>query len=132
MNLVNKYIRTPDGIDKATELLDKDEIGCWYGTEKSNALMIYKKIKEFGYCGVCYDIKDLKISDNILDLLQPLDLLYVDIDPEDDCDGIVVPRIAETEAELDKFKERIKNNMWKLVYIVTSEQMESIGYKVNE
>ena len=59
-------------------------------------------------------------SKDLLDLLQIRDLLYVDISP-DDCGGIVVPRIAETQAELDKFKKLIRKGTWHLVGIVPYE-----------
>ena len=66
-------------------------------------------------------------SKSILDLIEVDDLLYVDISP-DDCGGIVVPRIAETENELKIFKGYIKTGQWILKGIVTKEQLEMSCY----
>ena len=66
-------------------------------------------------------------SKSVLDLIKVADLLYVDISP-DDCGGIVVPRIAETENELKIFKGYIKTGQWVLKGIVTKEQLEMSCY----
>jgi len=71
-----------------------------------------------------------KSSSNILDLIEPWDLLYVDIDPDDGYGGIIVPRIAETEAELDRWKTKIINKEWKLEGVVTKEILEENIYEV--
>lgn len=73
----------------------------------------------------------LEASHNILELIKPLDLLFIDIDPYDGYGGIVVPRIAETLNELNKYKELIKSGQWKLVSVITYEQIERNCYKVN-
>lgn len=44
----------------------------------------------------------------IYDELQPMDILYIDISP-DDCGGIVVPRIPETLAELERYIQGFKS-----------------------
>ena len=73
----------------------------------------------------------IKSSSNIIDLIEVLDLVYVDISP-DDCGGIIVPRIAETEKELNSLKLLIENKDYILKSIITHEQIESIEYKVKE
>ena len=75
--------------------------------------------------------KVVKASHNILELIEPMDLMFIDISP-DDCGGIVVPRIAETTNELEQWKERISNKNCILKYVVTREQIESSRYKVGD
>ena len=71
----------------------------------------------------------IKSNPNIIDLIEPQDLLYIDID-DGYAGGIIVPRIPETQAELDKMIELIKNNTWILKGIVTHEQLEEMEYKL--
>lgn len=75
--------------------------------------------------------KNCKLSSNILELLKPMDLLYVDIDGGFD-GGIVVPRIPETLDELERYIEKIKSGEYILKYVVTHEQLENDMYKVGE
>jgi hypothetical protein len=75
--------------------------------------------------------KVVKASHDIIDLIEVMDLMFIDISP-DDCGGIVVPRIAETLDELERWKEHISNGYWILKGIVTKEQIESARYKVGE
>lgn len=92
-----------------------------------------------GYVGIkfnddaCFVEKEdiITASDNILDLLAPMDLMYIDVSP-DDCGGIVVPRIAETLNELEKLKERIMLGECILKGIVTKELLEQNTYRVGE
>lgn len=71
-------------------------------------------------------------SYDILDLLKPLDLMYIDIDPYDGLGGIVVPRIAETMAELNKYKALIKMGEYKLISIITYGEIKNGSYVVGE
>ena len=73
----------------------------------------------------------IKSSPDITDLLQPMDLIYVDID-DGFKSGIIVPRIAETQAELNLMINLIKSGKWILKGVVTSEQLDSMKYKVGE
>lgn len=75
--------------------------------------------------------KVVKASHNILELIEPMDLMFIDISP-DDCGGIIVPRIAETTNELEQWKERISSKNCILKYVVTREQIENARYKVGE
>ena len=68
-----------------------------------------------------------KHNKDIMDLIECQDLLYIDISP-DNCGGIVVPRIAETQEELNKIISNIKNGVWILKEIVTKEQIKSNAY----
>lgn len=70
-----------------------------------------------------------KSSPNILELLEPQDLLYIDIDNGFE-GGIIVPRIPETQNELNKMIELIKNGTWILKGVVTYEQLENCKYRV--
>lgn len=79
-----------------------------------------------------YDLDNfIKSSPDILDLLKPMDLLYIDID-NDYADGIIVPRIAETQNELNLMIGLIKSGKWILKGVVTSEQLDSMKYKVGD
>lgn len=98
------------------------KVGDYYRTKYG-----ISKLTE-GKCVLDYIIKS---SSNILELLEPMDLLYVDISP-DDCGGIVVPRIPETLDELERYIEKIKSGEYILKYVVTHEQLENDMYKVGE
>ena len=112
----NMYVRTLDGINKAVEVIDNGVIDRFVNADGN----IYY------FCDmVCNP------SHNILELIEPMDLMFIDISP-DDCGGIVVPRIAETLDELEKWKERISNKNCILKYVLTREQIESARYKVGE
>lgn len=74
-------------------------------------------------------IENVEASHNIIDLIEPMDLMFIDISP-DDCGGIVVPRVAETEAELKKYKKDFASGWFFLKGVVTREQIEDMTYKV--
>lgn len=116
----NMYIRTKEGkIDKVLEINtgDFDEPVVRLA---SYPIGMYQGM--FEYENANYDL---------LELIEPMDLMYIDISP-DDCGGIVVPRIAETIKELEEWKERIKSGECKLVEIATSQQIRSISYEVSK
>ena len=73
----------------------------------------------------------IKSSPNITDLLHPMDLIYVDVD-NNYAGGIIVPRIAETQAELNIMIDLIKSGQWILKGVVTNEQLDNIRYKVGK
>lgn len=66
-------------------------------------------------------------SFNIIDLIEPMDLMFIDISP-DDCGGIVVPRVSETLNELEKWKERISSGECILKGVLTKEQINNNCY----
>lgn len=69
-------------------------------------------------------------SYELMDLVEPGDLMYIDISP-DNYGGIVVPRVAETKAELDKWKERLASGECILKAVLTKEQIINNWYEVN-
>lgn len=71
----------------------------------------------------------LNVGDDILDLIEPMDLLYVDIDGGF-AGGIVVPRIPETQHELDEFKKSFKEGKLILKGIVPKELWINNMYEV--
>ena len=73
----------------------------------------------------------LKASHSIIDLIEPMDLMYIDISP-DDCGGIVVPRVVETLNELEKWKKRISSGDCVLKGIVTKEQLKNMEYRIGD
>lgn len=113
---VGDYVRTKFGM--ISKIIDTNlaEVADRYEVE--NGLLIYKG-----------DI--IKSNQNILELLEPQDLMYIDID-NGWAGGIVVPRIAETLAELNEYIDDFKNKKCTLVGVVTHEQLHSIVYKVGE
>lgn len=114
----NMYIRTKEGkIDKVLEINteDFDEPAVRLA---SYPIGMYQGMFEYE-----------KANYDLLELIKPLDLMYIDILP-DDCGGIVVPRIAETINELEEWKERIRSGECKLVMIATSQQINEICYEV--
>lgn len=76
---------------------------------------------------VIYDYNVLTHSKDILDLIECQDLMYIDISP-DNCGGIVVPRVAETLAELDSFKEKIRNREYSLMGIISGKKILEEAY----
>lgn len=120
---IGDYVRTIKGFGKVEkiEILKKDTI-----IYLDSGITIDYITKDFTKDELN---KMYPSSPNIIDLIQPLDLLFVDISP-DDCGGIVVPRIPETISELNNFKERIKKGYWVLKSILTKEQIESMKYRL--
>ena len=105
---VGMYVRTKDGeIGKIRVIIDD---------------MIFINTNQY-YSNV------LESSDDILDLLEPQDLFYVDISP-DECGGIVVARIPETYCELEQLKDNIKLGKYILIGIVTKELLNENIFEV--
>ena len=114
----NMYIRTKEGkIDKIVEINTEDF------EEPTVRLASYP----IGMYQGMFEYE--KANYDLLELIEPLDLMYIDISP-DDCGGIVVPRIAETLNELEVWKERIKSGKCNLVMVATSQQINEICYEV--
>ena len=113
------YVRTKYGITQYKE----------YKSNMGNLLCMPIKNGSQGIFANKEDV--IKSNSNILDILEPMDLLYIDISP-DNCGGIVVPRIPETLDELEKYIEKIKSGKYILKYVVTHEQLENNMYEVVE
>ena len=127
---VGMYVRTEYGISKIVNIFF-EKTGTFIETDNGlgNCNMSTK-----GIYILEEDYKtfiDNNVKNNIIDLIEPMDLMFIDISP-DDCGGIVVPRIAETLDELERWKEHIFNGYWILKGIVTREQIEYTIYKVSE
>lgn len=110
---VGDYVRTKDG-----------KFFKW-----NNLCTTDKKDYEEHTRKILFDENKLKSSPNIIDLLQPMDQMYIDISP-DNCGGIVVPRIPETYCELNQIINEIKLGNYVLKGIVTKEQLMENMYKV--
>jgi len=66
-------------------------------------------------------------SFNLIDLVKPMDLLFIDISP-DRYGGIVVPRVPETESDLEVIKNNINSGANILKGVLTQEQISSEVY----
>lgn len=108
---VGEYVRTNLGIGTVHRIYN--DIGGYYVRFSKKVIKKWVTITNH--------------SKDITDLIECQDLLYIDISP-DNCGGIVVPRIAETQEELNKIISNIKNGVWILKEIVTKEQIKSNAY----
>lgn len=114
----NMYIRTKEGkIDKVLEI----------NTEDFDETVVRLASYPLGMYQGMFEYE--KANYDLLELIEPMDLMYIDICP-DDCGGIVVPRMAETIKELEEWKERIISGECKLVEVATSQQINEICYEV--
>lgn len=118
---VGDYVRTTSGdigiIIECPEKL-KNEYGryIWFETAGEQRPIISEYV--------------IKSSPNILKLLEPMDLLYVDIDGGFE-GGIIVPRIPETLNELNDYIKKIKSGELILKGVVTHEQLMERMFEVN-
>ena len=110
----------------------KLEVGMYVRTK--DKIVKIEKISD----GVMWDTQGhvhfgdfIKASHNIIDLIEEGDLMYIDISP-DNYGGIVVPRVAETLNELDKWKERFASGECILKKVLTKEQIVNNWYEVGE
>lgn len=116
-----EYIRTPYGdIGKITSIPKHNKYF-------DDGFEIEHKFIECGKDAM----KKLKSTPNIIDLIGVGDLLIIDICP-DLSSGIAVPRVAETEYELDIFKKWFKSGEYILRGIVPKEKIESMTYWVGD
>ena len=110
------YIRTYDGFIGKVKSIEPIELGynhyCFENT------FIEK-----------FDIDIKLVKRDPIDLIEPQDLMYIDID-NDYAGGIIVPRVAETMWELERYIDRLKNKEVTLVSIVTHEQLNNCMCKV--
>ena len=128
---VGMFIRTQLGIDKIIYLRIQDEYGCNFDTQLKHNLFLNNERDNISIDGECFEKEEIKTSHELKDLVEPMDLMYIDISP-DDWGGIVVPRVAETLNEFKKWKKRFDSGKCILKGIVTREQLESMSYKVKE
>jgi len=128
---VGDYVRNNKG--EITKVLFMEEKNNWLEVRYSRPL---NNITAFHHnMLISKDIEKsehiIKSNKDILELLEPMDLLYIDIDGGFE-GGIVVPRIPETLDELNGFIEFIKSGHWILKGVVTHEQLINRMYKVGE
>ena len=116
---VGDYVRTTDGIDRVKSYKSRDEI--------ENGHTIWFEGRDYGLMFTDDELYDY--DPYVENLIQCGDLLYVDIDNGYE-GGIIVPRIAETLEELERFKDIIKKGHWILKGIVTHEQLHEIEFKL--
>ncbi len=109
---VGMYVRTNRDIGKATKIY-----------ERNDGNMVFN-IGIYQY----YFTEIIKASHNIIDLIEPLDLLFIDIEPHDGHGGIVVPRVPETMNEVKKYVDGIKKDEIRLVGIVTRKVIQNNCY----
>lgn len=104
----------------------KLEIGMYVRTLNGKIWIIKSKQAISGHR------KDIfNASYELMDLIETGDLMYIDISP-DNCGGIVVPRVAETLNELNKWKEKFASGECVLKAILTKEQIIHNWYKVQD
>ena len=120
---IGDYVRTDDGsIGKVvSELYEYKDAGVYdidFGNNDiDNTYEMYHII--------------IKSSPNILKLLEPQDLLYVDIDNGFE-GGIIVPRIPETLNELNIYINKIESGELILKGVVTHEQLVERMFEVKK
>lgn len=94
---------------------------AWYKEKDNLDLMYYEPSNSLGHIKGYYRHKttgevfthwlnddEIAILDEPFRDLEPMDLLFVDIAP-DDCGGIIVPRIPETLSELYDVQARVNS-----------------------
>ena len=113
---IGDYVRTKDGIEKVLEYT--------YNKNYENGHCILFDNKDHRLLFTDEDVNKMKPNPNIIGLIGVGDLMLIDISP-DDCGGIVVPRIAETQAELDEFINKMQKGEYILKGLLTKEQIES-------
>lgn len=65
----------------------------------------------------CIPIVNRKDYKKIIDSIEPLDLLWIEIDPDDGCGGIIISRVPETIADVERYQTSFRNNKSVLVGI---------------
>jgi hypothetical protein len=136
---VGDYIRNKYGFAKFVKI-EQNTLGddlyvfdnniCWFtdneGNERkdmplTNRIFVTPQI----------ELDKVRQSSNIEDLIDALDLLFIDISP-DDYGGIVVPRIAETERELEIWKKKFKSGEYILKGVVPKEVIATYTYWIGD
>lgn len=110
---INKTMFSPGGICKILNIFD------WRGGK-----MIETDKGSFGDALISLNSEP---SFNLIDLVKPMDLLFIDISP-DRYGGIVVPRVPETESDLEVIKNNINSGANILKGVLTQEQISSEVY----
>lgn len=135
---VGDYVRTKqNGIIKIDEIIDngiithEDDFGREW--EEETNLKIIRYNDKDGWNKGINENDVLKSSPNIIDLIEVGDLMFLNIaNKKEAFKDLVVPRIAETENELQRYLEKLNNGEFALKGILTKEQIENGVYWVNE
>ena len=115
------YIRTENGRIGRILFVDEEFCKIYYDDGKqTSSIPLHSKYRIAPYT-----------EKGLISLIEPMDLLYVDIDNNYE-GGIIIPRIPETQNEVDNFKSYIECGYWILKGIMTHERLEDQVYKVNE
>lgn len=117
------YVRTLDGVKRIKSYE--------YREEYENGHVIHLEGENCGWLCTDEEVKEMKPTANLLDLLEPGDLILVDIAP-DDCGGIPVYRILETQEDLNKRKKAIRKKENILRGIITKEQLSKALCEVKD
>ena len=126
---VGDYVRTIYGIKRVTNIICGQDVRFDNTDGFDEDLRNYHNYDGIAYDGTTWNEIVERTAPNIIDLIEPNDLLYIDID-DGYAGGIIVPRVPETLEELNKMKENINNGDWILKGIITHEQLESMEYKI--
>lgn len=121
---VGMYARTKIGVIGEIISIDKN-------SHDNNIITIFNGNFHIIHNEIRQEFDITKVSHELMELVEPMDLMYIDISP-DDCGGIVVPRVAETLNELEKWKERISSGECILKGVLTKEQINNNCYWVGE
>lgn len=123
------FIRTPLGINKILE--QNNDFSCCFYIQSESSLVWHEELDYFSIDGECFDKDEIKANYKLEDLVEAGDLMYIDVSP-DNYGGIVVPRVAETQNELDKWKQRFASGECILKGVLTKEQIVSNWYLLGD
>lgn len=124
---IGDYVRTNKGnIFRIEEMKNIENDGTWFVSSLEKGCLI-KDLPRF--MSDEYEEFAAVVRKDIADLIEPCDLLWVDIDP-DDFGGIVVPKVPETAREINTIKEKLKDGKWVLKSITTAEQIDKMEYRL--
>ena len=102
-----------DIVKTAEDQMDLIEVGEYYRT-KYNINQLKPNVYVFDNI--------YKVSKDILDLLEPMDLMFIDID--NGCEGgIIVPRMVETENELKGYIDNFRDGTYILKGVLNREHI---------
>lgn len=119
---VGEYIRTPYGIGKIAYIPKHSRYA-------DDGFVVEDTKPRFIECGRTYMQKHLKSTPDITELLEPQDLLYIDIDNGYE-GGIIVPRVPETQKEVYDYIKSFKKGKTTLIGVVPREILQENVYLI--
>lgn len=117
---VGEYIRTPYGIGKITDIPKHNK---WF----DDGFSVEHKFIECGY----KFRNTLTSTPDITKLLEPQDLLYIDIDNGYE-GGTIVPRVPETQKEVYDYIKSFKKGKTTLIGVVPREILQDNIYLIGD